>query len=139
MIQLGVGQTLSGKADTDLVINYNIEPLLITTTENFTPAHNQLSSSTGTLFTSTGGQTNIKSITFFNTIASAVVVTLYKIGTGPSDILKVLLIPASGGGGYEDGLGFYVSGSDGVVQTTSASSVTSDNYASRYYARQTFR
>lgn len=139
MIQLDTGQTLSGKADTNLVINYNIESDLITTTDNFAPTHNQLSSSTATLLTSTGGQTNIKSITFFNTIASTVVVTLYKIGTATSDILKVLTIPANGGAGYEDGLGFYVAGSDGIVQTTSASSVTADNYASRYYARQTFR
>lgn len=141
MIQLGVGQTLSGKADTDLVINYNIEPLTMptATADSFAPIHGQLPSSTGTLLTSTNAQTNIKSLTFFNTIASAVVVTIYKIGTGSSDILKVLTLPANGGGGYEDGLGFYVAGSDGVVQTTSASSVTADNYASRYFARQTFR
>lgn len=139
MIQLASTQTLSGKADTNAVINFNIESDLITTTDDFTPTHGQLSSSASTLLTSTGGQTNIKSLTFFNTIASAVVVTIYKIGTGSSDILKVLTIPANGGGGYEDGLGFYVAGSDGVVQTTSASSVTADNYASRYYARQTFR
>lgn len=139
MIQLDTGQILSGKADSNVVINYNIEPDLITITDNFAPAHGQLSSSTATIFTSTGGQTNIKSMTFFNTIASTVVVTLYKIGTGTSDILKVLRIPASGGGGYEDGLGFYVAGSDGIVQTSSTSSVTAKNYSARMFARITWR
>lgn len=139
MIQLDTGQILSGKAGTDVVINYNIEPDLITTTDNFAPAHGQLSSSAATIFTSTGGQTNIKSMTFFNTTAAAVVVTLYKIGTGTSDILKKLTLPANGSGGYEDGLGFYVAGSDGIVQTNSASSVTAKNYSARTFARITWR
>lgn len=139
MIQLDTGQILSGKADSNLVINYNIEPDLITTTDNFAPAHGQLSSSVATIFTSTGGQTNIKSMTFFNTIASTVIVTIYKIGTASSDILKVLKIPANGSAGYEGGLGFYVAGSDGIVQTSSTSSVTAKNYSARTFARITWR
>lgn len=139
MIQLDLNQTLSGKADSNLVINFNIESDLITTTDNFAPTHGQLSSSTATLLTSTGGQTNIKSMTFFNTIASVVVVTLYKIGTGTSDVFKVLRLPASGSAGYEDGLGFYVAGSDGIVQTTSSSATAAKNYSARVFARNTWK
>lgn len=106
MIQLNTSQTLSAKAGTNNVINVSIFGDLITTTDDFTPHQVLIPSSVGTLYTSTGGQTNIGSMNMVNTTALDVTgIQFYIIGTSTSTnpITNVFTIPASGWAVYAEG------------------------------------
>lgn len=106
MIQLDTGQTLSAKAGTNNVINVTLGPDLMTTTDNFAPTQALIPSSVGTLYTSTGGQTNIATMKIVNTTALDVTgVQFFIIGTNATNnpITSAFTMPASSWAVYADG------------------------------------
>lgn len=127
MITLDSGQTLSGKAGTATAVTYSIFKDLITTGDSFTPIQGQLVSTTGTLYTSTGGQTLISEIQFANTTASPVTgITLYIISTGASNQLNGgFTIPANGSASYSAGV-FRIYDANGLLVSTTSVTLTGD-------------
>jgi hypothetical protein len=98
MIQLDTGQTLSAVAGTNNVINVTLSPDLITTSDSFAPVQARIPSPVGTLYTSTGGQTNIPYMKLVNTTALDVTgVQFFIIGTNATTnpITAPFTMPAS--------------------------------------------
>lgn len=106
MITLAATETLRGKAGTGAVITYTISGDEVGTADTFkTIAQGQLANTTGLLYTVPAStQTLIKTIHLNNTSASNVTgIVFYIGGTGATNQIMALSIPANGSATYGDG------------------------------------